>query len=77
MGTPTFVLGPANNIIEKMGGWPDSELVFVIDSQITVEGGDLGMTVYTFPELEDLVALIQGIDLDTDVAADTQADDLV
>ncbi|WP_324664917.1 chemotaxis protein CheC [Haloarcula sediminis] len=77
MGTPTFVLGPASNIIEKMGGWPDSELVFVIDSQITVEGGDLGMTVYTFPELEDLVELIQGIDLDTDVVADTQADDLV
>ncbi|MDS0282487.1 chemotaxis protein CheC [Haloarcula onubensis] len=77
MGTPNFVLGPAGGIIEKMGGWPDSELVFVIDSQITVEDGDFGMTVYTFPELEDLVALIQGIDLDTDVAADTQADDLV
>ena len=77
MGTPNFVLGPAADIIEKMGGWPDSELVFVIDSQITVEDGDLGMTVYTFPELADLVALIQGIDLDTDVAADTQADDLV
>jgi len=77
MGTPNFVLGPAANIVEKMGGWPDSELVFVIDSQITVESGDLGMTVYTFPELKDLVALIQGVDLDTDVAADTQADDLV
>ncbi len=77
MGTPNFVLGPAGGIIEKMGGWPDSELVFVIDSQITVEDGDLGMTVYTFPELEDLVELIQGIDLDTDVEADTQADDLV
>jgi len=77
MGTPNFVLGPAAGIIEKMGGWPDSELAFVIDSQITVEGGDLGMTVYTFPELADLVSLIQGIDLETDVAADTQADDLV
>src|SRR6056297_1645746 len=77
MGTPNFVLGPAAGIIEKMGGWPDSELVFVIDSRITVEDGDFGMTVYTFPELEDLVALIQGIDLGTDVAEDTQADDLV
>jgi len=77
MGTPNFVFGPASGIIDKMGGWPDSDLVFVIDSQITVEDGDLGMTVYTFPELEDLVALIQNIDLDTDVAADTQADELV
>jgi len=77
MGTPNFLLGPAAEIIEKMGGWPDSELVFVIDSQITVEDDGLGMTVYTFPELDDLVELIQGIDLDTDVAEDTQADDLV
>ena len=77
MGTPNFVFGPAGSIIEKMGGWPDSELVFVIDSQITVEEGDLGMTVYTFPDLESLVDLIQNINLDTDVQADTQADDLV
>ena len=77
MGTPNFVLGPASGIIDKMGGWPDSDLVFVIDSRITVEDGDLGMTVYTFPDLEDLVALIQNIDLDTDVQADTQADELI
>jgi chemotaxis protein CheC len=77
MGTPNFVFGPASGIIDKMGGWPDSDLVFVIDSQITVEDGDLGMTVYTFPDLADLVGLIQNIDLDTDVEADTQADDLM
>jgi chemotaxis protein CheC len=77
MGTPNFVYGPASGIVDEMGGWPDSDLVFVIDSQITVEDGDLGMTVYTFPELEDLVALIQNIDLETDVATDTQADELV
>jgi chemotaxis protein CheC len=77
MGTPNFVFGPASGIVDKMGGWPDSDLVFVIDSQITVEDGDLGMTVYTFPDLADLVGLIQNIDLDTDVEADTQADDLV
>jgi len=77
MGTPNFVLGPASGIVDKMGGWPDSDLVFVIDSQITVEESDLGMTVYTFPDLEELVELIQNIDLDTDVGADTQADDVV
>ncbi|GGO02515.1 MULTISPECIES: chemotaxis protein CheC [Haloarcula] len=77
MGTPNFVFGPASGIVDKMGGWPESELVFVIDSQITVEDGDLGMTVYTFPELESLVSLIQNIDLDTDVAADTNAGDVL
>ncbi|MBX0322613.1 chemotaxis protein CheC [Halomicroarcula sp. F13] len=77
MGTPNFVYGPASGIVDKMGGWPESELVFVIDSQITVEDGDLGMTVYTFPELESLVALIQNIDADTDVAVDTNAGDVL
>ncbi|WP_254272851.1 chemotaxis protein CheC [Haloarcula marina] len=77
MGTPNFVLGPASGIVDKMGGWPDSELVFVIDSKIVVEDDDLGMTVYTFPELESLVELIQHIDLETDVAADTEAGDVV
>jgi chemotaxis protein CheC len=77
MGTPSFVYGPASGIVDEMGGWPESELVFVIDSQITVEADDLGMTVYTFPELEALVELIQNIDLDTDVQADTEAGDIV
>ncbi len=77
MGTPNFEVGTGAEIIETMGGWPDSELVFVTDSQITVEGGELGMTVYTFPELGDLVELIQGIAVDTDVEADTQAEDFV
>lgn len=77
MGTPNFVYGPASGIVDKMGGWPESELVFVINSQITVTDDDLGMTVYTFPELEELVDLIQNIDLDTDVAADTEASDVL
>ncbi|WP_276273341.1 chemotaxis protein CheC [Haloarcula litorea] len=77
MGTPGFIFGPANGIVDEMGGWPDSELAFVVDSQITVEDGDFGMTVYTFPDLASLVELIQGIDLDTDVAADTEAGDVV
>ncbi|MFB6222677.1 MAG: chemotaxis protein CheC [Haloarcula sp.] len=77
MGTPNFVFGPANGIVDEMGGWPDSDLVFVVDSHITVDDGELGMTVYTFPELDDLVALIQNIELDTDVAADTEAGDIL
>ncbi|WP_324755908.1 chemotaxis protein CheC [Haloarcula montana] len=77
MGTPNFVYGPANGIVDEMGGWPDSELVFVINSRITVDDGDLGMTVYTFPELAALVDLIQNIDLETDVAEDTDAGDVL
>jgi len=59
-----------------MGGWPESDLVFVIDSHIVSEDTDIDLTVYTFPELQALVDLIQAIDLDTDVAADTTAGDV-
>jgi len=77
MGTPEFTYGPANGIIQKMGGWPDQEIVVVLDSQITADGEDIDLTVYTFPKLRSLVELVQQIDLDTDVEHDTVADDVV
>ncbi|MBO4247624.1 MULTISPECIES: chemotaxis protein CheC [Halomicrobium] len=77
MTTPTLLVDDTATIIDSMGGWPDSDLVFVVDSHIVAEGADIDMTVYTFPQLEDLVAMIQDIDLDTDVAEDTTASDLL
>lgn len=75
MSTPTFTFGPKHDIIEKMGGWPDEDVVFVLDSTIVTDDADVDLTVYTFPRLHDLVDLVQAIDLDTDVAADTVADE--
>jgi len=77
MTTPELLVDDTSAIIDAMGGWPNSDLVFVIDSHIVAEGEDIDLTVYTFPQLEDLVAMIQDIDLDTDVEADTTADDLL
>jgi len=77
MTTPELLVDDTSTIIDAMGGWPDSDLVFVIDSHIVAEGDDIGLTVYTFPQLENLVDMIQDIDLDTDVKADTTADDLL
>jgi chemotaxis protein CheC len=73
MGTPEFTFGPSNAIIQKMGGWPDEDLVFVLDSKITAGGKDVDLTVYTFPQLHDLVDLVQQIDVETDVKEDTVA----
>jgi chemotaxis protein CheC len=73
MGTPEFTYGPAYAIIEKMGGWPDDDLAFVLDSEITAGGEDIDLTVYTFPHLQELVDLVQRIDVETDVQADTVA----
>jgi chemotaxis protein CheC len=75
MGTPEFTYGPAHGIIQKMGGWPDDDIAFVLDSEITAGGTDIDLTVYTFPQLHDLVDLVQRIDVDTDVKEDTVAAD--
>ena len=74
MNTPNFSYGPSHRIIEQMGGWPDDEIAFVLDSVITTAETDVDLTVYTFPQLRALVDLVQGIDLDTDVREDTVAD---
>ncbi|QCC51334.1 chemotaxis protein CheC [Halapricum salinum] len=73
ISTPSFIYGPASNIVDEMGGWPDDEIVFVVDSDIVAADTDVELTAYTFPRLEELVALIQDIGLDTDVQADTTA----
>jgi len=75
MSTPAFTYGPSHEIIEKMGGWPDEETVFVLDSEITAADVGVDLTVYTFPEMRALVELVQGIDVDTDVGSDTVVSD--
>jgi chemotaxis protein CheC len=77
MGTPTFTYGPTHTIIERMGGWPDEEIVFVLDSEITTGNTDVDLTVYTFPRVQELVDLVKQLDVDTDVKADTVADESV
>jgi chemotaxis protein CheC len=77
MSTPSFIFGPASDIVDKMGGWPDEEIAFVIDSRIVATDTDVDVTVYTFPNLADLVGLIQGIDTDTDIQADSTASDVI
>ncbi len=77
MGTPEFTYGPAGAIVQEMGGWPDEDIAFVLDSQIVADGYDIGLTVYTFPQLRDLVELVQQIDIETDARKDTVADDVL
>ena len=67
MTTPTFTYGSTAEIIDEMGGWPDKEMVFVLDSEITTHDTDLDLTVYTFPQLDSLVELVRQIDVDANV----------
>jgi chemotaxis protein CheC len=77
MSTPSFIYGRSSAIVDEMGGWPDEEVAFVIDSTIVAADADVAVTVYTFPQLADLVKLIQRIDISTDVQADTNASDVI
>ncbi|QLH77910.1 chemotaxis protein CheC [Halosimplex rubrum] len=77
MSTPSFIFGPASDIVDEMGGWPDEEIAFVVDSHIVASDADVEVTVYTFPQLADLVRLIQRIDVSTDVDTDTAASDVL
>ena len=49
--------------------------MFVLDSRLTADGTDVDLTLSTFPHLESLVGLIGRIDVETDVTADTVADE--
>ncbi|MFW6436109.1 MAG: chemotaxis protein CheC [Halococcoides sp.] len=73
ISTPSFAYGPANQVVQKMGGWPDEDIAFVVDSTILSPEADVELTVYTLPHVVELVGLIQAIDLETDVARDTTA----
>ncbi len=67
MTTPSFTYGSTQKIISNMGGLPDNEMVFVLDSEITTQDTGLDLTVYTFPQLDSLVNLVRRIDVDVDV----------
>jgi hypothetical protein len=61
----------------EMGGWLDEEVAFVVDSHIVASDAGVEVTVYPFPQLADLVQLIQNIDLSTDVRTDSAACDII
>lgn len=75
MGTPTVTYRESHEIVQEMGGWPDDDISFVLDSTIIAGDTDVDMTLYTFPRVADLVDLVQRIDVDTDVEKDSAADE--
>jgi chemotaxis protein CheC len=60
---PNFAYGDSAAILDQITDWPETDIVFVIDSEICAEDVDLTLTVYTFPELEPLVDVINDIDV--------------
>ncbi|MEF8782572.1 MAG: chemotaxis protein CheC [Haloarculaceae archaeon] len=63
MSTPTFTYGPGSGMVDDLVGDRQSEMALMFDSRVRALESDINVTVYTFPELEELVGLMQQIEV--------------
>jgi len=63
MGTPTFTYGPGSGMIDDLVGDRDDEMALMFDSRVHALDSNVDVTVYTFPELAELVGLMQEIEV--------------
>ena len=63
ISTPTFTYGPGSSMVDNLVGDRDDEMALMFDSRVQALDSDINVTVYTFPELEELVALMQRIEV--------------
>ena len=63
MSTPTFTYGPGSSMVDNLVGDRDDDMALMFDSRVHALDEDIDVTVYTFPELEELVSLMQEIEV--------------
>jgi chemotaxis protein CheC len=63
MSTPTFTYGPGSGMVDDLVGGRDTEMALMFDSRVHALESDIDVTVYTFPELEELVDLMGEIEV--------------
>lgn len=63
ISTPTFTYGPGSGMVDELVGNRDSEMALMFDSRVQALDSDIDVKVYTFPELEELVELMQEIEV--------------
>jgi chemotaxis protein CheC len=63
MSTPTFTYGPGSGMVDDLVGDRQNEMALMFDSRVRALESDINVTVYTFPELEELVGLMQQIEV--------------
>ncbi|MHB9286686.1 chemotaxis protein CheC [Halobacteriales archaeon Cl-PHB] len=63
MSTPTFTYGPGSGMIDELVGNRDDEMALMFDSRVHALDSDIDVTVYTFPQLDELVGLMQQIEV--------------
>jgi chemotaxis protein CheC len=60
---PSFVFGPGSGMVDDLVDQGGEEMALVFDSRVHAPEADVDLTVYTFPELQELVALMQQIEI--------------
>lgn len=63
ISTPTFTYGPGGSMVDGLVGDRDDEMALMFDSRVHALDENVNLTVYTFPELEELVSLMQEIEV--------------
>jgi len=63
ISTPTFTYGPGSGMVDELVGERDSDMALMFDSRVQALDSDIDVKVYTFPELDELVELMQEIEV--------------
>ena len=63
IGTPSFIFGPGSGMVDDLVGDRKADMALMFDSRVQASESDVDVKVYTFPELEELVELMQEIEV--------------
>lgn len=63
MSTPNFTFGPGSGTVNEIIGDRENEMALMFDSRVHAQDADINVKVYTFPQLEELVELMQKLEV--------------
>ena len=62
MSTPNFTFGPGSGTVDEIIGDREGDMALMFDSRVHAQDADINVKVYTFPQLAELVDLMQELE---------------
>jgi chemotaxis protein CheC len=62
MSTPNFTFGPGSGTVDEIIGDREGDMALMFDSRVHAQDADINVKVYTFPQLTELVDLMQQLE---------------
>jgi chemotaxis protein CheC len=62
MSTPNFTFGPGSGTVDEIIGDREGDMALMFDSRVHAQDADINVKVYTFPQLAELVDLMQRLE---------------